>query len=47
MVMQIEKGFTKRNIIQEAHEILIPLKRNVEWFSSLYKKIVEKGLLKC
>ena len=44
MVMDIEKVFTKRNLIQQAQNKLIPLQRNVEWFSSLYKKMVEKGL---
>ena len=47
MVMEIEKGFTKRNLIQQAWDKLIHLQRNVEWFSSLYKKMVEKGLPEC
>jgi hypothetical protein len=43
MVMEIEHIFTKRSLIQQAQNKLIPLQRNVEWFSRLYKKMVENG----
>ena len=38
MVMEVEKVFTKRNLIQQAQNKLIHLRRNVKWFNNIYKK---------
>jgi hypothetical protein len=44
MVMETERIFTKRNLIQQAQNECITLKRNVESFSNKFENLVKMGL---
>jgi hypothetical protein len=44
MVMETERIFTKRNLIQQAQNECIALKRNVEYFSNKFENLVKMGL---
>jgi hypothetical protein len=44
MVMEIENIFTKRNLIQQAQNKCIMVKRNIESFTNKFKNLVKMGL---
>jgi hypothetical protein len=44
MVMETERIFTKINLIQQAHNDCITLKRNAEYFSNKFENLVKMGL---
>jgi hypothetical protein len=44
MVMETERIFTKRNLIQQPQNECIALKRNVEFFSNKFENLVKMGL---
>jgi hypothetical protein len=44
MVMETGRFFTKRNLIQQAHNKCITLKMNVEYFSNKVENLVKMGL---
>jgi hypothetical protein len=44
MVTKIERIFTKRNLIQQAQNECIALKRNMEFFSNKFENLVKMGL---
>jgi hypothetical protein len=44
MVMETERIFTKRNLIQQSQNECITLKRNVESFSKKIENLVKMGL---
>jgi len=44
MVMETERIFTKRNLIQQDQNECIALKRNVEYFSNKFDNLVKMGL---
>jgi hypothetical protein len=44
MVMETERIFTKRNLIQQAQNKCIMVKRNVESFTNKFENLVKMGL---
>jgi hypothetical protein len=44
MVMETKRIFTKRNLIQQAQNECIAMKRNVEFFSNKFENLVKVGL---
>jgi hypothetical protein len=44
MVMETERIFTKRNLLQQAQNECIALKKNVESFTNKFKNLVKMGL---
>jgi hypothetical protein len=44
--MEFEKVLTKKNLIQQVQSKLVHLQRNVQWYKTHYKNMVEMGLPK-
>jgi hypothetical protein len=43
-IMEVERVFTKRNLIQQVWNKLTHLQKSVQWFNNHYKRMVEMGL---
>ena len=44
MVMEVENIFTKRNLLQQAQNKFIMVKRNIESFTNMFENLVKMGL---